>query len=480
MNSQSKLERLTYHPVFASISVIISLILLLASIGVDYIDHDLIIYSFVGRGIYEFGAFPFDFAFDHKPILVYFIYGPLYWLIGHGANYYLLLSLGMLAILILMYRRYLKLQRLALAFTAPLVAIAFIDANMHTGNTEALLVPLCMGSILAIFTFGTGRKGVCLSVIAAFAAINVNYSIFPPLAVTVFYAIITQSRNWRHVVEVSTIYWVSLIFLAMLSFTIFWALGMDVWGYLKLQGAFLGGYSDFRRTPNAGFISYVVISIMIASTPFFVRKRLALTERYTAISVLIFIIVNTVLFALNGKFWGHYLWLVGGPAILSVLIYVKYARRDSSVITVGAVILVLAVIFSINEKYNTFEATDTSASEFYAELHQHVSNKEVMSLSVSIVPVAYGGGIPSHPFVWPDHAATIMGSENASEYFFERIQDSPSFIVTSEHYCDSGNDSLCSAIREQYNLIDRKVSSPYPWVGELPGYDLYQFTGSST
>jgi hypothetical protein len=57
---------------------VLSLLVLLFFIGSlmqPYVTDDALIYALIGKGVYAKGLLPFSYAFDHKPIFTYYIYG---------------------------------------------------------------------------------------------------------------------------------------------------------------------------------------------------------------------------------------------------------------------------------------------------------------------------------------------------------------------------------------------------------------------
>lgn len=444
----------------------------------SYSDHDVIIYTLIGKAIYQQGIMPYSFAFDHKPFLTYIFYGLLAPFQSFPYNRYTIFSVFMILMTVLMIRK-LSIERgLSILFSIFLVGMASHRTISYSGNTEYICMFFSVFSVLLLI-YKKNIWGVIFSSVLSCVAFNVNYMVAVLLFPSVFVAIYMVSINFVDFIKRLSIF--SCVFLFSFSGIVcLISLGNgNVVSYFTLQYKFLHGYGGSRRAPSLYFLVVCFCCLLSTVLPWIpaVRPSSEALQRCKAMSVMIFF--SMIAFMMNGKYSSHYLYMATLPACV-IMMALNYKSNKSKVVF-NVFLIMSAFVMCKNQisnyvySYNSYE----NPFVFYKNLSFLTKEKKVLSYHMSVVPLYYSDAIPFQPFVWDDHAKLIYGQDE-KRYFLAMLNKKPPFVMTQDHSCTSSGsgDVFCQELKKNYILIqnkntpDKNPNSFY--IPYTPGYDLYK------
>ena len=372
-------------------------------------DIDDLLYILVGKGIYRYGLLPYDFVFEHKPVLTYVIYGPLDY-ISKSINVFSVLSL--VCIILFAAIVYFKGIKQCLPFPVVLFAstLAIFKTVGYGGNTELIYVPL---QILAIALMLEASKSMALfvsSVACVVVAANINYISFVQLLPALVFCLYVSTNTVKQFVARVILF--GLLTLACNALVLFAmaAFGGNVVRYLDLQRRFLSGYQIVKEDPSPTFIVIVIISILGVGTILARGGPLLRPELKKSCWALGILIVSAVVtFCLSKKFYGHYLFAVTAP-LIAMILSLDY-RKVQLKMLLYSVLLGLCLFDGWRfANYLLSRHVTQDLVAMYAPISRTVADEKMMSMRASIVPVYYSGVKPFQPFVMPDHVPNIFGS----------------------------------------------------------------------
>lgn len=460
------LERPGFHVLLLLSSVTY---LIVRCLPVPYMDHDVLIYTLVGEGIYRDGILPYGLIFDHKPFLTYFLYGPLAFL-NSSLNIFALFSVVWLLVLASIVHTFLLMRTVPFLLTLFVLSVATLGNVSYSGNSEIVYVPFELLSVgLAL---GSANRPVWLvfSAAAAVAATSVNYISGLPLLPTLLYALYVSSSTSGRFLLRAPVYLLTSIVILGVAFILLAFAGTDVGEYLLLQRRFLSGYAGIRAEPSLRFL-FLVGTPFLALGLALLMPGLSVKPQFRRLStaMLLLAVVSASSFFMSGKFYNHYAFMVTAP-IAVILLSLDYSRpwlrAVFSLVLVAAALAQLAPIIV----GRSFLRTGPDLYGFYGPLAELVEDQPLMSMHASVVPLYFSELRPFHSLVWFDHAEIIYGTD-ADAYYAGLLDRQPPFVMTSIDWCKNDGDAwaACDILEANYDEVQSRHGQ---W--PIEGYTLYQ------
>ena len=460
---------------------LVGLAAVLIPANVQFVDADTLIYSLVGRGIYQHGIMPYDFVFDHKPFLTYFVYGILDFFSGSNLNIFSVFG----ALCLMAFSRVLhgKLdgKKLPLSIVFLFLACAYVITMRSSGNTEVVYVPLSIVAVLLLTLKDSGSvAALAVAALLAAMAFNINYIAAFPLFPALVYALYHSSKDLG--VFLKRTAWFGVIALAFIVLMLVGvaALGGDLEATFMLQWQFLIGYSDggaFGIDP--GFAAIWAGSMVVVGFQWIPGLRPAKHLTSTTRALAIYAVFASVSFLMSGKYYLHYLFMVAAPAVI-VFALLNFEHIKVRILLPFAVIMAsLLLLFVSVYDYARYQKIP-DAKAHYAQLRAVTEGRLMLSIRNSVVPVYFSHAEPSQPYNWLDHTKIIFGPHEA-EYFLAELGQKPMFILTPHAFCqnvkkrdDTGFIEVCGSIAGSYDLLQSTTGLTGLAGRYIQGYDLYQ------
>lgn len=433
------------------------------SLSVQYIDHDTVLYALIGEGIYKYGVFPYGYAFDHKPFVLYFIYGIIS-LFESTANLFGIL--GIISVGLTSYIAYTFFLNRTLPF--PIVffvmALATYRTVGYTGNTEVLYVLFQFSAIAALIS-SVSMRGVVVSAFLTAICININYisalSLIPTLTIMMLF-----TSKIRTPYASFVLFSFSLIFFVLVLFAAFAFAGGDIGNYFAMQRDFLLGYGSGRNPVVPRFIWMTAIPICLSGL--LLVPGVSRSKEFDKIFVPLFalMIFSAISFIANGKYYLHYAYAITAPAAVIVL-SLNYERVRYRAALVWLLSLV-AVLYLANFVRKP-PAASVDLRKVYAPISEMVGGQKVLSMRASVVPLYFSGAYPYQPLVFQDQAAFFYGS-GEDAYYKRMLDGQPMFVLTAFDWCQAEGAGWQSCA-EVANGYDKVLAYDAEWDRN---YDLYR------
>lgn len=431
-------------------------------------DHDPLIYVLVGKGIYQHGLLPYDFAFDHKPLLIYFFYGLLSFLDVHLYVFQAASAVLLAVSALLVWRLFLD-RSLGLPLVLFVVAAFAVGSVGYSGNSELLFVPFELVAIHFALRSRDRSGYLLLSAMAAVAAFNINYvcgvALFPALVFSLW----TSSRSVPAFAARLAAYGLACILLMGALLLAAFIGGMDVARYFDLQRRFLTGYASETGAPDAVYLAKLAILAapgLLALFPVFEPAR-----RNAARALALLLLGSAATLFLSGKFFPHYLYTLAAPAAVIVLMVDYRSNLRYGLLCVAVTLVSLAYV----AKFVSYRGGEAYVMDDflrpYLQISDIVGTEKVMSMRAPIEPLYYSGATPFQPLVWMDHAEIIHGA-GEDGYYRARLAEAPVFVMTDDGWCAAGGRdwASCEALADGYARVLRSAGDG----GLQTGYELYR------
>lgn len=433
-----------------------------------YLNHDTIIYTLVGKGIYQLGLPPYEYVFDHKPLLIYLVYGPLSFL-EIGGNVYAGLTLVFLLVLALI---------VCAAFTGsrwPLfgVLIAMTAATLgnvgFTGNSEIVYVPLQLLAV-GLLLNGSGSGRLWGSAAAAVAAVNCNYIAAIPLLPALLAVLWMQSGSLGGFLTRGVHYAAAGLTLTagLLGFAA--AVGVDIFNYLGMQAAFLTGYSQNDNSITPEFLARISPFLVLALLPLVPLFRPAPEDRAKVVALEGLLLGALAALALGGKFYQQYIFSVAAPAVTIFLLLP--AHRAIHRAGIKALLLATASLSALEATQTALRPSwSADLRTLYTPIAEVVGDAPVLGMRSSVVPFYFSSATPYHPVLWSDHVSIIHGPAAEDAVYADLLAGDPPYVMTAPQWCATrGRDwTSCTLLHSRYEVVAARDFA----VG-APGYELWR------
>lgn len=448
-----------------------------ASLGVPLIDHDSLIYVLGGEGIVRWGRLPYNYVFDHKPVLIYFIYAALVPFKGSGCEFQVF-SLGLLiALAALVWWRFARAVSFAVVLLL-IVAAATMTVGF-SGNSELVSVVLV---VAVVGLLAERPKSATIAAAGALGAVALltNYANAITIGIPAACCLLTSKDGVgailaRSAAFAATIVITSLAVLACLSLA-----GMNLTTYFAMQRAFLNGYAGVPIVWEIGYTTKLLFFSGLAVWALAFRASVARTLTSLDLALASMAVGGLAFALLSAKPWPHYLFFIAAPC--AVLVARTALDDGSGRLLVRTICVALALLGG----YRVIETATQPRYDLavfkapYAVLAREVGTKPVMSMRASVVPLYYSGALPAQPIVWDDQPAIMFG-DRQDDYFLTHLARRPAFVMTGPGWCDNraGETSrACASVMRDYVRVIRFAGyHARPEAAVSVGYDLYRRRG---
>lgn len=435
------------------------LFILFASIylysNLPFIDHDTVMYSIIGRDIFETQSLPYTKTFDHKPIVTYYIYGFLNLILHSNLNLITSLACCLISALILCKR---NLNSFFILSSGLIFGSAVF--SRLSGNTEILMLPF-----ISAYLYTFDKKGLSkFFVLGVLAAIlfNINYLaavIMMPVSLYMFF-----NNTFANSIKSIIYFLLGFLTASFFIFLPFIAWNQSILDYFNLQHQFLKSYSNpITFNSNKVLIAY----ILLLTPPLIIFIYFLKKDKDFILYILLFL--GTVLGAISsGHGYGHYLVPLSIPMslmFLSTLTYNKLYTLLGIVPTtlVLAFLLMMKIPIIKSPNGSTYLLSDQGKKDL---LHiNQLAQMDNTSLNIKSSHVIYlfSKARNINKLVFFDHPDIFYGKDS-EKYYIEQINKHPHLIMTEINMCQS-NSNVCDLIKKNYNYDS---TSNYGF-----GYDLY-------
>ena len=451
----------------------------LSRIDSVYTDHDVLIYTLAGRGIYQHGEMLYEYAFDHKPFILYFFYGPFAWLTDLGVNIFAVFSAVLIVLTAMAYKLLLPDRVVSLPEVIVLLTAAALLTVQVSGNTELLFVFFEIVAVLGALR-SRGRPGLfTLSAAAAFISANVNYLTVVPLVPALLYGVWASSDGPSAFIR-RTLGYLALFFaffgLALLVAVIS---GADVINYFQLQKLFLTSYSADARPPATDFLALWIFFTALILLPVLPQFRPDPARHQACVGLALLTLFSSFAIALSGRYYPHYLYAVAAPAVIYVLMLMQETALNRMLLKVASITAsTLCVLYAVLMLVTGRLGSAPDLQAFYHDLRDRVHGEQVLALRSHISPFYFSGAEPYYPIVWYSHTRILFG-ESEINIMMDELATRPSYVLTSYRICDRDLDiaKLCAAMNLDYELVQSVATPQGMWSYYTRGYDLYALRG---
>lgn len=439
--------------IYIILFISILLLLVLFNLNRPFIDHDTVIYTIIGRDIFENFTMPYGNTFDHKPIFTYYLYGILN-LIFHENNLFLIT--GIICCITSAVILCEKNINNFLTISSFLFITSFLVSNF-SGNTEMLMLPF----ISSYLYFFNSNKSYKFFIIGGLASIlfNINYLasvIMMPVTIYMFFS----SGMEKSIKNISNFILGFLLF-SFFIFLPFFLSNQNIFDYFNLQIQFLSSYSNSNRLESLFFF----LKYIFLFSPIFLLY-IFLSKKDSDFYLIIFIFLGTLLGSISsGHKFSHYF----EPSVIPLsLMFLKLMKIK---IPLALISILPIIVITINIGYKRFKVgfddkylISEKGEADISHLNKLASiDKTTLNINSSHIIYLFSKARNINKYIFPGHVNLIYGS-NSDNYFLKQIDKSPHLIMTKIGMCEKRN-IICDAINKKY-IYDSTSNFSY-------GYDLY-------
>lgn len=449
MFNQSRLNCFLYPRVFPFFLLLVFFILnYIAFRDFLFTDHDVVIYSIIGKAIYNSFSMPYSYVFDHKPIMTYYVYGAIQYLLPLRGGYFIL---SLFCILISFFfiskikpnKRTMWKSFYILIFMVS--SLCFI--GRFSGNTETVLMPM-----MAIFLYFACKESKFNSFFIGFfisLSVNINYLSFVIFFLPTLVFIIFNKNGFF----LSRLFLLTFgfVFGCILIFLPFFISGESIVSYFKLQYFFLSVYheSEYKDV----FLKFIIY-FSIYSPILYSYIKVYGVKNYNSIISLSLYFSAIASAMISGRPYDHYFVFLIIP-ISFMLIQIIDSEKLISALNILFLFL-LSLLISINYYHKHGENGSFKYNENIINRINYLSTDDNTALNIksSHVIFNYTKLRSIGKYVFPGHVSMFYNNED--DYYITMINKKPKLIMTSVGLCNNIN-SICDAIRKSY-YFDEKSS----------------------
>ncbi|KAF1022950.1 MAG: hypothetical protein GAK30_00889 [Paracidovorax wautersii] len=423
-----------------------------AALGRPFADPDVLIYGEIGRAIYERGLLPYEWAFDHKPIAAYYIYGlaavllPLHWP-----------QFQILCLLVFLLTAYLTrdlVARGSYGLHLFLISVLSFKFLKFSGNTEAIFLLLALASFWALIRMA-GRGGLVASGLLAACAFHVNYLACFVIGPAALFLLATREPGGGWIGFLRRLGFYVLGFLAgwLLVFLPFLLKDPSlIASYFVAQMGFLSGYqSRLDATESVKFLSYLLPLLLLL---WVCRRPAPGFERLHRMGWIAWISawVGTLL---SVRFYPHYAFPL---AVLAVFLWLvsEHPRRKVFMAVTVAILALSPIKYGIGMLKSIPEIRQAYDFSPYEQVKAMVGDEPVLAVRASHIPFYYARIVPSQPMIWSDHAA-IRYREAEDAYYLSYLNRQPLWVMMARGRCEGayemGMPETCHQLRRGYEHV---------------------------
>ncbi|GAN55285.1 hypothetical protein [Tanticharoenia sakaeratensis] len=434
-----------------------------AYLALPFSNFDPLIYVMIGRALWH-GVLPYDAIFDHKPVLLYAIYGLADRGFGWAPGFFAVFAIASCAVIAWIAAR-LRSGDPGTAGRGAAVPwpgvfwsvflfqlLAGARFAVLSGNAEAAFTPICAGVVMLLVRRTDARAMVWAGMLAM-AAVQTNYLSGVALALPVLFGLWSDGRLRGYVLRALAFGFGAVLVLGALA-ALYVLDGRGIWSdYLAYQVPYLRHYGGGA---SARWEACRLFGLcLVAFVPFlWVVWRACGRERPVRL-MLLWVMSGWLACCVSGHAYAHYFTLVLGPlAILFGLAWgwVGRARLWGSLLPVA----VMSCVWLVHDTTHAWRMRADLAATDYAGLARVVGDVPVLSLDGSHVPYFMAHLHSVNRYVFPGHVRTIFGAR--AEGFLEAALDrGPAFVLTQQGGCPADWPHLCGDLAAHYRPVLRSV-----------------------
>lgn len=443
-----------------SLKIILSIVMLLlfaVSLTRPYVDHDVLMYAEIGRAIFDRGLLPYEFAFDHKPLAAYYLYGLIQSIFPLKAPVFQCVSAGMLLATAALLRNLGQKESLAFYF---LVLTAMSYPLLHfSGNTEIFYT---FFSLLSFLTLFKARRVLLYFAAGGAAAIafNINYlSVFligPPAV----YLMLAGSSDVMDCAKKCGFYSAGFVGGFVCLFIPYLIKNPALVGdYFSAQAAFLDAYGKSHRDLPWYFV------VKLAPMPILAVISMKCKSDDARLRTALIIMMTSALVGVlsSGKYYMHYGYIMVPSALALVALSVNPGRWLALLASLALLVLPSGrtALAEVGSPAVWRQAYDFSK---YREIKTLVGEEKVLSIRASHVPVFYSNLNAAQPYIWVDHAYMLYGpAEDA--YDAGLMKPEQRFVLAPQSLCLPGKsdrlEKSCQKLHDEYEPL--KTYTDWYW-----------------
>lgn len=429
------------------------LLLVLFNLNRPFIDHDTVIYTIIGRDIFENFTLPYGNTFDHKPIFTYYLYGILH-LIFHENNLFLITGIICCVTSAIILCK--KEINDFLTISTFLFITSFLVSNF-SGNTEMLMLPF----ISSYLYFFNSNKSYKFFIIGGLASIlfNINYLaavIVMPVTIYMFF-----SYGIKKSIKKISNFILGFFIFSFFIFLPFFLSNQNIFDYFNSQIQFLSSYSNSDRLESL----FLFLKLTFLFSPI-ILLYIFLSKRDSDFYLIILMFLGAFLGSISsGHAFSHYF----EPSVIPLsLMFLKLIKTKIPLALISILPVIIVTIsfgykrFSLgfDDKYLVSEKGKADISH----INKLTSiDKTALNINSSHIIYLFSNAKNINKYIFPGHVNLMYGS-NSDNYFLKQIEKSPHLIMTKIGMCEKRN-IICDEINKKY-FYDSTSNFSY-------GYDLY-------
>lgn len=463
------LPGLSNKPVMA-VGLLLLLVFFVLSLASPFPTDDLFMYSLIGRAIYARGAMPFDFAFDHKPVFTYYLYGAYTLLFPDGLPKFQILNLAVYGLSALVTRR------MAPQESWPVHFLVIVGLSMRslgfTANTQLFFAPL---ALISVFLVVQGRSVLTMAAAGVLAAIafNINYTAALVVGPAVLFALATGRGTPLQKMQGLLVYGLGFLVAFGLILAPLLTAGMHQIGqYFSAQQTFLQSYNKWETEYVGTFL--LAAGLMLALG--FACRECAAEDRRLRNTMWVMLGFSLASTLPAGKFYPYYLYILVLP--LTVLYGLSSGRsKQAAVVVVMLVLAAMAIRPAIKNAGTVADIRAAYDFDQFRALKGLVGDAQVLTIRAHPSIVYFSDIHPAQPLVWTNHAEFLYGPREDA-YFAGHLEKRPRFVMTMGTLCANQRYGKfyplsCEAIARDYVRV-MEIRHPFFWKTAL----VYRLKGA--
>lgn len=413
-------ERRRVVPILGFLLVVLAPRLVL--LPVVYLSPDDITYAVLGREILH-GDWPYSVAFDHKPVGLYLPFAAAIGLLGETTTTLRVLSLVIAAagyVLAYVVARRMRMPPVVATGGAVLYSLLTLGNEGGAALSEQLVNVYLLGMVLMLLLPRGRWSAAGLGALAALA-VNTNYIAGPACLVLGVWLLWRERRHpWRWLAAAVGAVTVTA---GLLLPVVLWS---DIGDYLRLQLAFLSGYSAPTERAGLGIeqwqgmvgavVPLVAIGAVLATLSPAARSRPVLRW-------LLLLLVTAGAISVNGFFYPHYAMLLAVPVTFGLLTQLREWNPPQRVpvlaVVVGvaswALLLPMATTFAAGARsvalQRDFSPDRSQPASVNSAAVREITDPGDVVYSPEVVTYFLTGTRPPIRFFFPDHHLVAARAE---------------------------------------------------------------------
>ncbi len=466
---ENTILRINTFKICASLFILTFLVYLTSFFLAPFNDWDVSFYPVIGRGIFEHHILPYDYAFDHKPYLVYVFYYVWCQIEPVLNGRFTLLAMFSAGVASYFLGKTYGVDKWKIMFCLCIFS-AFSD--FFDGNTESIQISLISIFVYLIISSCKSNERIflfCAGMVCSVAS-NVNYLsgfILALLSGTFF--VCTPLRIYR----VLWFLFGSVLSLFLIFLPFFVSKHGDVREYFAMQHHFIHNYSSSLNERLTGIFYLALVLLLLAPiiVSWFREKYYTVDIRYKILSF--WFVFSALATALSGHTFRHYFSLLYVPVILMLVIVHHDGKLKYRYALLPFVLWVeFSMIQVVVSNVNSMKHTERENPEFVASI---VGKHTVLNIDSDHALYYLANLEPFEKYAFQGQME-IYYKENYNEIYMNDLMKEPKFVILPYRGCaDKAVDkSICDFMLANYKLDYVSYSRNHLKKSNRRYYELYE------